>query len=227
MTDQALRELERRWRLSGSSEHEALFLRERLRVGALSVRRAELASYLGYPAAREVVTVEVPEDFSGWLVGLVCWEPDPRSRAALAVARAVLPLFDPQGLEAKFAARPRRALEALERWVDCPCESCLAQVDKASVHARTTARLLQGGGESAEVSLVASLVAVYAGLCTGSALDPSLDSTAHYLPVVARLSLEVRPEGMLRSAVQAELVPWALGYHDPVREPLEARPGQP
>ena len=221
MTDQALRELERGWRQSGSPEDEALLLRERLRVGELSARRAELASYLGYPAAREAAAVEAPEDFAAWLGGLEAWEGDPRTRAALAIARAVLPLFDAAGLTPEFALRPRRALEALERWIDCPCSACLQQLSEASGRARFTLAY----HDSTDVSRAASQVAVYAGLCTGTARNTRLDTTAHYLPVVAKLALEVRPEGTLRSAVQADLAPWALGYRDPVRERLEARSG--
>ena len=51
MSDQKLRELERRWRETGSVEDEAAYLRERVRVGDLTQERLELAAYLGHAAA--------------------------------------------------------------------------------------------------------------------------------------------------------------------------------
>ena len=44
MSDARLRELERRWRESGSTEDEAAYLRERVRVGDLTQERLELAA---------------------------------------------------------------------------------------------------------------------------------------------------------------------------------------
>ena len=54
MSDQKLRELERRWRESGSVEDEAAYLRERVRVGDLTQERLELAAYCGHEGALRV-----------------------------------------------------------------------------------------------------------------------------------------------------------------------------
>lgn len=55
MSDERLRELERRWKETGSTEDEAAYLRERLRVGDLPLDRVELAAEAAYPAALLVV----------------------------------------------------------------------------------------------------------------------------------------------------------------------------
>lgn len=55
MTDQRLRRLEREVAASPSLESEAALLRERLRAGALSLERLELAAYCGHEAALDVV----------------------------------------------------------------------------------------------------------------------------------------------------------------------------
>lgn len=51
MSDQRLRELERRFRATGAAEDEARWLGERLRRGGLVAERLELAAYLGHPGA--------------------------------------------------------------------------------------------------------------------------------------------------------------------------------
>lgn len=51
MADNRVRELEQRWRASGSTEDEAALLVERIRIGLLSSPRLCLAVYLGHEAA--------------------------------------------------------------------------------------------------------------------------------------------------------------------------------
>jgi hypothetical protein len=51
MADERLRNLERRWRETGTLEDEAVYLRERIRQGDLSERKLYLAAYLGIPGA--------------------------------------------------------------------------------------------------------------------------------------------------------------------------------
>jgi hypothetical protein len=52
MSDAKLRELERRWKETGTVEDEAAYLLERVRVGDLSRERLELAAYCGHEGAR-------------------------------------------------------------------------------------------------------------------------------------------------------------------------------
>ncbi len=52
MSDEHLRALERAWKESGSAEHEAAYLLERIRVGDLEQERLELAAILGHRTAR-------------------------------------------------------------------------------------------------------------------------------------------------------------------------------
>ena len=55
VSDERLRELERRWKETGSVEDEAAFLLERVRVGELTQERLELAAYCGHPASQAAV----------------------------------------------------------------------------------------------------------------------------------------------------------------------------
>lgn len=53
--DHKLRELERRWRETGAVEHETAYLRERVRVGELTLDRLELAALAGSAACAAVL----------------------------------------------------------------------------------------------------------------------------------------------------------------------------
>jgi hypothetical protein len=60
MSDEALRELERRWRASSAVEDEAAWLAARLRVGAANASATRLRAFLGDPAARLALDDEAP-----------------------------------------------------------------------------------------------------------------------------------------------------------------------
>lgn len=59
MSDERLRELERRWEETGAVEDEAAYLLERVRAGELTLRRLGLAAYCGHEGAR-VATEGIP-----------------------------------------------------------------------------------------------------------------------------------------------------------------------
>lgn len=52
MSDQRLRELERRWRETGAVANEAAYLRERVRAGDLTPERLAVAACCGHAGAR-------------------------------------------------------------------------------------------------------------------------------------------------------------------------------
>ena len=68
MTDATLRELERRFRASGSVEDSAAaWLRARVQAGELDQGKVELAGRLGYRAAR-AATAKAPPEFDNLAV---------------------------------------------------------------------------------------------------------------------------------------------------------------
>lgn len=72
MTDERLRELERRWKETGSVEDEAAYLLEQVRVGHLDQEKLELAAYCGYEPARLALrddTATGIADLEAWLGG--------------------------------------------------------------------------------------------------------------------------------------------------------------
>ena len=89
MSDQKLRELERRWRETGSVEDEAAYLRERVRVGDLTQERLELAAYCGHEGAR-VAANSTAVNRDHFLLGLSQLSRELVAQAAVAVAGEAL-----------------------------------------------------------------------------------------------------------------------------------------
>jgi hypothetical protein len=117
MSDQRLRELERRWRETGSVEDEAAYLLERVRTGSLDREMLELAAYCGHPASNRCLGVEGAhnhdETLLGWVSGLARWGRDTLVWVAWKVAEewrgeSVLGRDDYQRfLDIAYAARQR------------------------------------------------------------------------------------------------------------------------
>ena len=232
--DQHLRELEAAWHASGSVEDEAAWLLGRVRAGELERSRLELAALCGHRGASiaggspGVLT----GGFATWVTRLgehgqmVCL------RAAIGVGSKALPSWraaldqDQRGPE----SWPRVSLEAIEDWVISPSTK---RERRSRAHARSWEKRLlmavnkQASGEvtprwpppdpavwglgvavssAARVLYGHSVVEVVWDVVTGSEWrDPPLS------------------ECSCRDSVSSELVPWALGYRDPVRDRVEAR----
>jgi hypothetical protein len=144
MSDEKLRQLERRWRETGSEADEAAWLRERARTGNLEPERLGLAAYLGHEPAR----VAVPEALRGFarrlgklggpfkdaMTPFGCYEHPPCGvladwstifpeesmevcvRLSVATSRAaLLACSDP-----KFVTWGNEVIAAIETWLDGP-----------------------------------------------------------------------------------------------------------
>ena len=82
MSDEKLRELERRWKETESVEDEAAWLKERVRVGDLTQERLELAAYCGHEAAAIAAQTSfpVPAKLEPWLTGFSRFDSFPALR---------------------------------------------------------------------------------------------------------------------------------------------------
>ena len=144
MSDEHLRDLERRWRTSGDPQAEAAYLLARVRAGRLERSRLEVAAHLGHAAACAALDRLPPEsedddapdpdgagderppvgftagdmDLLNWVLALREWDPLAPVRAGVAAARAVLDRFE---REHPGEAEPREALDAAEACLRCPC----------------------------------------------------------------------------------------------------------
>lgn len=220
MTDERLRELERKWRERQSVEHESSWLRARVAAGELDPSKLALARHLGYPAAAEGSTSTPTEEVSE---EALCLLDQP------AALRALVAL----GRRAEVAAGDgfgAAALSAAEDWIVCPCNY---HADAARVAAEFPVSFL--GGEGPLLSTPTARLA--AGLLSGgdyfstNGLEEAR-SRGNFTPIIRfaldcleeqgrQLNLPVAPLSWLRD----ELAPWALGYSDPVSARVLARGG--
>ncbi|MGE0713258.1 MAG: hypothetical protein AB7N76_35990 [Planctomycetota bacterium] len=115
--DERSRELERRSRAAGAPEDEEAWLRARLREGALSPERLELAAFLGHGPARAALGLEGPAPelpLVTWAARLADFGQEATVRASLAAGRATLARRPDLEPIAGFV------LDAVARWLAAP-----------------------------------------------------------------------------------------------------------
>lgn len=126
VSDAKLRELERRWKETGSVEDEAAYLLQRVRVGDLSRERLELAAYCGHlgAIAAKHATVSAPSELAAWVRGLRGWLDDQTMRlVALVVARMALDNWESQpNFDATWMYAPRRGMIAARSYLAEPTD---------------------------------------------------------------------------------------------------------
>lgn len=275
MSDQALRELERRWRGSTDPADEAAFLGARVRAGLVDLASMKLAAFLGHEPCRQLVgelaPVKVPRAglfsrlFGGerpkplgeaaawlraWSERLVEHGDPVALRAAIAAVRQAQPAWraaarrDRAHHEARGETRPALAesfddLErAAERAIEHASRRALApDPPTARPHSagsfggvRATFRgpppeaysvfndahdlpdrLLAVGWPTADVR--------FGRACAQAAVDVILASLWWLAPSGGWRDFDPPADVAdgLRAGIAAELLPWALGGHDPLR----------
>jgi hypothetical protein len=128
MTDQKLRDLERRWKETGAPDDEAAYLLERVRVGDLTRERLELAAYCGHEGARAGAGEGAPpHDFVQWIEGFSRWGANAMSLVAVAIALPMLRVFE----EDTGEGRLRRAIDAAREYVRHPSAEAARDVEEA------------------------------------------------------------------------------------------------
>lgn len=218
MTDDRIRNLERRWRETGALEDEVSYILERLRSGGLTKNQLGLAAYCGHPAARLALDFEPasdePQDVEGWVSGIQAFEPDRATcaRLELGIAWACLPLF-----EARYPAvkGPRRSLEAFEDWVLAPSESNRARALQNPTPARVD---LFAAEEFGDLASTAYMVTTQSPI-----LNEEEDPAGYLETVVIHARLSQLPLERIKAAIASEVTPWLLGYHDPAANRAGAR----
>ena len=228
MSDADLRELGRRWRETGSVEDEAAWLRARVQAGELEQSRLELAASLGSCPAAEAQSSALPvaslrvllEQISS-IGGRVL------VRSLMAMGYAVLPVWKE---EHPLSEEPVPLLSLTDAWLvgSAPdfCERTSARWEDA------TNLMLQSGGYASTRAdrayrLCLHAVSAAAWSCDGDT-SPAECAIRKQECVSAYAEACVGPDSLLsedsaRAAIATELVPWLLGYSDPVRDRVEAR----
>ena len=135
MSDERLRQLERRWLETGTVQDETAFLLERVRVGDLAPNRLELAAHCGLPAARLALNLTVAtlgRDVQGWLSGLRTHEKVVLVLAAVCLAKEGQPDFE--RIYPGDGAY-ENAVRAACAWVQCPCDRHRSEAEAAATAA--------------------------------------------------------------------------------------------
>lgn len=199
MSDERVRELERRWKETGTLEDEVAYLGERTRSGDLPRARLVLAAQLDHPAARRLLGENCPaliQDVGVWILALI-EDKEAHVLAGIAALELGRPLWE---AENPGDDRYRNAMRALEAWAASPSPKALEaaieaalQMERLSPISRKTNRIelsvrLLGQSLRAEGQRGRDL----AGEAFG------------YLRVTFGSEA-------LREAVQQTLLPWALG----------------
>ena len=139
MSDAKLRDLERRWKETGSPDDEAAYLLERVRVGDLSRERLELAAYGAHRAAMLALGEKqpnVPTRPDLWLRGLQRWGLRPALIAVVRAMREAMPRWN----VSRNDSRPDAVLVAVDAWLSCPCPAHAQECERAGVDAEAAAR---------------------------------------------------------------------------------------
>lgn len=225
MSDERLRELERRWSLTGEVEDESALVAERQRTGRVELPHLRLAAVLGSPAARKLLP-QLGEhvSWSSELVEALCADLRAGVRAALTLAAA---FFRRWANHPWIEIHSRPALDASRDWARCPClahaQAAWSAAAAVEVHAEAAndASTMVGDWWSYEAvqtaHYLAALVALEAGLPEPTPADP-IGPAAGLLAHVCRYFMPgSEPETI--DVLREELVPWLLGHTDPLRSP--------
>jgi hypothetical protein len=226
MADHALRDAQRRYQESGSQEDRVILLRARVRAGAVSQARLELAAHLLDAAAIEVsegVRAEAEDlrrrrlriecDLRGWARALGRWGQESCVRAALAVGHlvhgpeprstlaATVTRFRETPLDEELVEAEAAALAAAEDWLACPCERHAAEAASAAQ------RVSDQRGQHPLARWRRAMVAGGAARALGGTPEDAAEQAAG---IVAIAGLVWSPQAAARAVIDA-LQPWVSG----------------
>jgi hypothetical protein len=216
VSDSRLRRLERRWRETGTARDEEAWLQERVRVGDLPQERLRLKRTLAqedWPIPQRVMYAFVPCGPESW------------QRAAIALAARLAPHLADEHPDAwQPVSWLRRAEDfVLQRPVESPQPFLFGPVrwdfedqyhdidDEAHERACREFASDQAWHAYRVLQLVRRL----------PEWEDVSEATGVLMTVLDRVELKTA-----LAVLRAELVPWLLGYSDPIRDRVEARPGE-
>jgi hypothetical protein len=234
VADERWRALERRWQQTGAVEDEAALLTERVRAGDLAQARAALAAWLGHEAAvpsagpgfDTIALVDLALHAEGqhaFWSGVLAFGTEVAARSLLAFARHHRQRID-EGVrlmrghdERVVVAWGRAASQCVDSgvsWVLSPTDEAravlIADAERVSrtVVPRWPARVARSVAASA-IGELATAVHRLAELAQGRPVASWISDPTDFVAA--------------RAALRAEVVPWALGRADPLREEVDRR----
>lgn len=238
MSDERLRELERRWKETCATQDEAAYLVERTRSGELDQNRLELAAYLGHAASLVALGDEAPEVLTaddlppyrlrldqgrsnmGYLeeVG-AWWGQEFCIRFAIAAATHAANRWEerrPDGVEALHVARA--CISRAEAWTLNPTRETSMEIGPLLDSNNNLSWAIRGPHHIANVAKGPPgwKETTYSHHLARTVL------AATRIAVSSRKAQRAEREALL-DLTREDLAPWALGYFDPVRDRVAAR----
>lgn len=200
MSDERLRDLERRWRAGGAPDDDARLVLERLRGGQLAQVDVDLAALLGHPAACAALG-RAPGDLRRVCETLAATDAR-RGRAALALAELALPAWTwPRPPEEPVPGEwVRDAVQTLRLASTSPGAGAVEAAQDASGLARDAAYESRADG----------LWAPLAARAVAAACDAFAEGGAGPLHVAARLAASLFSEARVREALASAVLPEPL-----------------
>lgn len=238
MSDQRVRELERRWRETGAVVDRAAWLRERLRAGELEPARVELAAWVGDEAAQALVPeASTPGSLEDLSRGLARWGEEPGRDVAVRLYRpSWKSQVHPRALLALAARLPcqssgaARAREITLAWLARPGVETAREVERMEwaldprsqelTELLPRLALLHCRGihpDSFQTALLLQRV-----LGGGPAEAMRLIEAWGAATIGVRMAAAVLGEAVARAALRDDLAAWALAERDPL---LPEEPG--
>lgn len=231
MSDQCRRELDRRWKETGSPEDEAALLLNRARAGDLSREQLKLAAYLEHPAAGLALnqldepTPEAPEGAQEWYKHLRQFGNEAALRCLIASIR---------GLNSKFLHEYGDESSEFSSTYRCICRRYSEEVSWIEKHLvfpseemsnQWAQRAQRNQGMTSENRDILTRILRTSSDDCHEAWDLKMTFTLERAVYLLR---DAEPEipGDIHidmAAIREEVIPWALGHSDPVRERVEAR----
>lgn len=189
--DIRLREAHRRWQESGLVEDEGAWHLERLRVGELTQAGLELAAYFGQPAALGVTGGTPAAEPTKSTIPWLRRVPHGRDLVILRASLAVMEYFGPRVTDRVLDLGPESPTCDELRWA------------------------LEGWLLAPETTLESRIVRANWPSRTQPLCEPPTVLALEHLPMEA---CHFRSLADVVRVIRGELVPWALGLRDPVRE---------
>lgn len=223
MSDERVRELERRWKETGTVEDESAYLLERLRIGDLPQEMLNLAAYCGHPAALNAIKEDITIAISQceiWVAGLTHWNKSITFRAAIAAILHVIDYY-PDNLT------PKKLLNVAIAKFKKSKKVAIKKLLRASIAMDSISSVSEFSNKDCTRTYISQAVAfaVLSILLTTKrhVSDREIKKTAidAIIKVVdaERVYNEI-DNGFItiREAISKSLIPWALGYSDPLSE---------
>lgn len=241
MSDERLRELERQWKASGFLEDEVAYLRERIRVKKLSSKNLELSARCGHRPSRILLDeAGVSINYEGFhFLGhnLEQWLNVIGQHSAEALARSLvlilLSRYDTSSSNlSRYLLDSMLVVGDFVRW---PRLDTLFLLDHVS---RLLVRTMQGESPSTDsecvndvhaiIFIISSLWSEYAPGVVKVAIRAFVESgwfdttseTANY-PIISDPELQSLIQTFHLDEVRRLLIPWLLGYGDPLHDRLK------